>query len=54
MRVNVIRPGLVDTELVGFVTAGGPVLAEAIEALLTGKPIAPEETEVQGCSIKWR
>lgn len=26
IRVNSIRPGLVDTDLVGFITAGGPVL----------------------------
>ncbi|MEY2474417.1 MAG: hypothetical protein QOK28_3746, partial [Actinomycetota bacterium] len=28
IRVNAVRPGLVDTELVGAITAGGPVLAD--------------------------
>ncbi len=31
VRVNCIRPGLVDTDLVGFVTAGGPVLDDYLE-----------------------
>ncbi len=33
VRVNAIRPGLVDTELVGFVTAGGPVLDDYLECM---------------------
>jgi peroxiredoxin len=35
-------------------TAGGPVLLHAIEALLAGRPVPEAETEVQGCSVKWR
>ena len=31
IRVNCIQPGLVDTELVAFVTAGGPVLDSYFE-----------------------
>ena len=31
VRVNSIRPGLVATDLVGFVTAGGPVLDDYLE-----------------------
>jgi len=31
VRVNCIQPGLVDTDLVGFVTAGGPVLDDYLE-----------------------
>ena len=31
VRVNCIQPGLVDTELVAFVTAGGPVLDSYFE-----------------------
>ncbi len=31
VRVNCIQPGLVDTDLVGFVTAGGPVLEDYLE-----------------------
>jgi NAD(P)-dependent dehydrogenase (short-subunit alcohol dehydrogenase family) len=33
VRVNAIRPGLVDTELVRFVTAGGPVLDDYLECM---------------------
>ena len=36
VRVNCIQPGLVDTELVAFVTAGGPVL----DSYLENMPIA--------------
>ncbi len=31
--MNAIRPGLVDTELVGFVTAGGPVLDDYLACM---------------------
>ena len=31
-----------------------PYLANAIEALLSGKEIAPAETKAVGCSIKWK
>jgi NAD(P)-dependent dehydrogenase (short-subunit alcohol dehydrogenase family) len=31
VRVNCIQPGLVDTDLVGFVTVGGPVLDDYLE-----------------------
>lgn len=33
VRVNTIRPGLVDTELVGFVTAGGDVLDDYLACM---------------------
>ena len=33
VRVNCIRPGLVNTELVSFVTAGGPVLDDYLECM---------------------
>ena len=33
VRVNSIRPGLVATDLVGFVTAGGPVLDDYLECM---------------------
>lgn len=33
VRVNAIRPGLVDTELVSFVTAGGDVLDDYLECM---------------------
>lgn len=33
VRVNVIRPGLVDTEMVAFITAGGPVLDDYLECM---------------------
>ncbi len=33
VRVNAIRPGLVDTELVAFVTAGGEVLDDYLECM---------------------
>ena len=37
VRVNSIQPGLVDTDLVSFVTAGGPVL----DSYFANMPIAP-------------
>jgi NAD(P)-dependent dehydrogenase (short-subunit alcohol dehydrogenase family) len=33
IRVNSIRPGLVETDLVGFITAGGPVLDDYLECM---------------------
>lgn len=33
VRVNAIRPGLVDTDLVSFVTAGGPVLDDYLACM---------------------
>ena len=33
VRVNSIRPGLVDTDLVGFITAGGEVLDDYLECM---------------------
>jgi NAD(P)-dependent dehydrogenase (short-subunit alcohol dehydrogenase family) len=33
VRVNAIAPGLVDTDLVGMVTAGGPVLDDYLEQM---------------------
>jgi hypothetical protein len=35
-------------------SAGDPVLRQAIEAVLAGRTVAQPETEVQGCSVKWR
>jgi NAD(P)-dependent dehydrogenase (short-subunit alcohol dehydrogenase family) len=37
VRVNAIRPGLVATDLVGFVTAGGPVLDDYLECMPLGR-----------------
>lgn len=37
VRVNAIAPGLVDTELVGAVTAGGPVLEDYLEQTPLGR-----------------
>jgi NAD(P)-dependent dehydrogenase (short-subunit alcohol dehydrogenase family) len=64
VRVNCIQPGLVDTELVAFVTAGGPVLDSYFEnmpiqrvgtvddiAALARFLIGPESTWITGQCI---
>ena len=38
VRVNAIAPGLVDTELVGAVTAGGPVLDDYLAQMPVSRP----------------
>lgn len=43
VRVNVIRPGLVDTELVGFVTAGGPVLDDYLSCMPISRVGTPDD-----------
>jgi NAD(P)-dependent dehydrogenase (short-subunit alcohol dehydrogenase family) len=64
VRVNCIQPGLVDTELVAFVTAGGPVLDSYFEnmpiqrvgtvedvAALARFLVGPESTWITGQAI---
>jgi NAD(P)-dependent dehydrogenase (short-subunit alcohol dehydrogenase family) len=64
IRVNAIRPGLVDTELVAFVTAGGPVLEDYLDnmpirrigtvediAALARFLVGPESTWITGQAI---
>lgn len=43
IRVNAVRPGLVDTELVSFVTAGGPVLEDYLECMPLRRVGTPED-----------
>ena len=38
VRVNAIAPGLVDTEMVGAITAGGPVLDDYLEQMPISRP----------------
>jgi NAD(P)-dependent dehydrogenase (short-subunit alcohol dehydrogenase family) len=64
VRVNSVRPGLVDTELVAFVTAGGPVLDDYLENMPLGRVgtvddiaalvrflVGPESTWITGQTI---
>jgi NAD(P)-dependent dehydrogenase (short-subunit alcohol dehydrogenase family) len=64
VRVNAVRPGLVDTDLVSFVTAGGPVLDDYLEnmpiarvgtvddvAALVRFLVGPESTWITGQTI---
>jgi NAD(P)-dependent dehydrogenase (short-subunit alcohol dehydrogenase family) len=64
VRVNSVRPGLVDTELVAFVTAGGPVLDDYLDnmpirrvgtvddvAALVRFLVGPESTWITGQNI---
>jgi NAD(P)-dependent dehydrogenase (short-subunit alcohol dehydrogenase family) len=64
IRVNAVRPGLVDTELVGFVTAGGPVLDDYLANMPLGRVgtvedvaalvrflVGPESTWITGQTI---
>jgi NAD(P)-dependent dehydrogenase (short-subunit alcohol dehydrogenase family) len=64
IRVNSVRPGLVDTELVAFVTAGGPVLDDYLENMPLGRVgtvddiaalvrflVGPESTWITGQTI---
>jgi NAD(P)-dependent dehydrogenase (short-subunit alcohol dehydrogenase family) len=64
IRVNSVRPGLVDTELVAFVTAGGPVLDDYLDqmpirrvgtvddvAALVRFLVGPESTWITGQTI---
>jgi NAD(P)-dependent dehydrogenase (short-subunit alcohol dehydrogenase family) len=43
VRVNAVRPGLVDTELVAGITAGGPVLDDYVEQTPLGRIGAPAD-----------
>jgi NAD(P)-dependent dehydrogenase (short-subunit alcohol dehydrogenase family) len=64
VRVNSVRPGLVETELVAFVTAGGPVLDDYLENMPLGRVgtvadiaalvrflVGPESTWITGQTI---
>ncbi|MCB0978381.1 MAG: SDR family oxidoreductase [Acidimicrobiales bacterium] len=43
VRVNSVNPGLVDTDLVGFITAGGPVLDSYTENTPLGRMGRPDD-----------
>lgn len=43
VRVNSVNPGLVDTDLVGFITAGGPVLDSYAENTPLGRVGRPDD-----------
>lgn len=43
VRVNTVNPGLVDTDLVGFITAGGPVLDSYTENTPLGRVGRPDD-----------
>lgn len=43
IRVNAVRPGLIDTELVAGITAGGPVLDDYMEQTPLGRVGRPED-----------
>jgi NAD(P)-dependent dehydrogenase (short-subunit alcohol dehydrogenase family) len=43
VRVNSVNPGLIDTDLVGFITAGGPVLDSYAENTPLGRVGRPDD-----------
>ena len=44
IRVNSIRPGLVDTDLVGSITAGGPLLGDYLQRMPLGRVGTVDDT----------
>ncbi len=51
IRVNSIRPGLVDTDLVGSITKGGPLLADYEEKMPLGRVGTVQDTAGLACFL---
>ena len=51
IRVNAVQPGIVDTELMSFITAGGPMLDSYYDEHAGRRGSGPSTTSRPRCAI---